>query len=178
MNYRCLFAIAKTVESIPSNQQHFSWTGGYSYAILPGPQNKMYYSLFEKVEATKHGDQIPRYTEEDMFEMAERHFQDRITDKATFKELYATSTNRTLVPLEEHVFKRWHFHRIVTIGDSAVKVGLVSLFHPNYSQIIDGKPERERKSKQICRTKAYRENRSTPSVVREATAHLRWGQPS
>ncbi|KAI8290105.1 hypothetical protein K4K60_006852 [Colletotrichum sp. SAR11_57] len=40
----------------------------------------------------------------------------------TFGDLYDNRIKSTLVPLEEHVFRRWHFQRILIIGDAATKV--------------------------------------------------------
>ncbi|TID05181.1 FAD-dependent monooxygenase atmM [Colletotrichum higginsianum] len=50
------------------------------------------------------------------------HLNDNITETVTFRDLYVNRHIATLVPLQEHVFLRWHFRRIFTIGDSAHKV--------------------------------------------------------
>jgi hypothetical protein len=82
----------------------------------------MYWFLFSKLDSTKTGDDIPRYTKEDEARIVKEHANDGINESMTFAELYAKRTTSTLVPLEEHIFKRWHFQRIITMGDSAHKV--------------------------------------------------------
>lgn len=45
-----------------------------------------------------------------------------VTENISFKKLYDAKISSTLTPLPEYVFKRWHFKRIMTIGDAAHKV--------------------------------------------------------
>jgi hypothetical protein len=67
-------------------------------------------------------EKIPRYSEEQRDALAAEHAEDRVTDTLTFGELYALRTTATLQALPEVVFKKWHYNRIITIGDAAHKV--------------------------------------------------------
>lgn len=58
-----------------------------------------------------------------MDDLAMKHFSDMICDDLSFGDLYKTRTMATLQALPEVVFSKWHFGRIITIGDAAHKVG-------------------------------------------------------
>ena len=45
----------------------------------------------------------------------------------TFGDLIKARVSSTMTALQEHVYKQWHFDRIVTIGDSVHKVVVRSL---------------------------------------------------
>lgn len=68
------------------------------------------------------GSDIPRFTKDDEIILAKKHYNDQLTESTTFKDVYKNRLHTALVPLEEHVFERWHFKRIITIGDAAHKV--------------------------------------------------------
>lgn len=68
------------------------------------------------------GNEIPRFTKEDEIALAEEHFSDQVAESTTFEDVYRNRLQTALVALEEHVFERWHFGRIITIGDAAHKV--------------------------------------------------------
>ena len=94
-----------------------------SYLIVPAPGDRVYWFLFTSVGPTKRGKDIPRYTKEDEAALVNEHRNDPIHDNgAVFGDLYDASIISTLVPLEEHVFTKWHFKRIVTLGDASHKV--------------------------------------------------------
>ncbi|RFU79752.1 fad binding domain-containing [Trichoderma arundinaceum] len=119
-NYKCIFGISKILKSLPHGQ-HFTFCKNYSHLIVPGPGDRWYWFLFVKLPQTLYGNNIPRYTKEDERILAEEHSTDKITPGYTFGDLYAARTSSTLVPLQEHVYKRWYFGRIITIGDAVAK---------------------------------------------------------
>jgi len=54
--------------------------------------------------------------------MVEKYRNDKITEEVTLGDLYDTKIESGITPLAEWVFEKWHFGRIITIGDSAHKV--------------------------------------------------------
>jgi 2-polyprenyl-6-methoxyphenol hydroxylase-like FAD-dependent oxidoreductase len=95
---------------------------GWSYLVITAPGNRTYWFLFDSLPKTLYGRDIPKYSKEDEAELVKKHFNDHITETATFGHIYEDRIMSTLVPLEEYVFERWHFERIITIGDAAHKV--------------------------------------------------------
>jgi hypothetical protein len=68
------------------------------------------------------GKDIPRYTKAQEAETIREHANDHILPNLTFGDIVAKKISSTLTPLEEFVYKKWHFDRILTIGDSCHKV--------------------------------------------------------
>jgi len=95
---------------------------GHSYLVIAAPMNRTYWFLFDGLPETEYGDGISKYSKADEEALVKAHRDDPITEDMTFGELYDRKVMSTLVPLEEYVFEKWHYKRIITIGDSAHKV--------------------------------------------------------
>lgn len=89
--------------------------------MLSAPEDRLYWFLFNKMEKAS-GKDIPKFTKEDEVRLEKQHFGDYVTETTTFEDVYNNRLNSTLVALEEHVFARWHFGRIIVIGDAAHNV--------------------------------------------------------
>ncbi|KAF4339130.1 zeaxanthin epoxidase chloroplastic [Fusarium beomiforme] len=118
--YKCIFGISSPMEELTKGC-HYVWNNDFSYLVLVGPGGRFYWFLFVKLSAPLYGDDIPRYTKEDEEELAAQHASDHITPEVTFGQLYEARTSSTLTPLHEWVFQKWHYKRIITIGDAAHK---------------------------------------------------------
>ena len=93
--------------------------------MLSGGETKFFF-LNKALHKELKGREIRRYTEEDRDKLAQEFWKETIQDNITFGDLYQSRTRSVLVPLEGYVFPRWHFGRIITLGDAAHKV---SLYH-------------------------------------------------
>jgi hypothetical protein len=69
-----------------------------------------------------YGSEIPRFTKEEEESLAKEHMNDRITPTLLFSDLYNKKIASVYTSLPEYVYKRWHFNRIITIGDASHKV--------------------------------------------------------
>lgn len=121
---RCIFGISPRPDSLEHPSQHIVHYHGWAYIVGTGPDDRAYWTLFDGLKKTEHGEDV-KYSKDDETALAKQHFGDHITETTTFGELYNNRSMSTLVPLEEYVFKKWHFRRIITIGDSAHKVRLL-----------------------------------------------------
>lgn len=127
---KCIFGISKRPVNFPSGAtQQSCLFRGHLYLVLSAPRGRVYWFLFHELGETKHGEDIPRFPKEDELLLAAHYRSDKITETVTFGELYDNRIKSTLVPLEEHVFRRWHFQRILIIGDAATKVLHISSQH-------------------------------------------------
>ncbi|KAF5231688.1 hypothetical protein FANTH_13294 [Fusarium anthophilum] len=118
--YKCIFGISRPIEDLIQGS-HYVYNDKFSYLVLVGPGGKFYWFLFVKLPVPLYGHDIPRYTTVDEEELAAQHASDQITPEVTFGQLYGARTSSTLTPLHEYVFERWHYKRIITIGDAAHK---------------------------------------------------------
>lgn len=102
--------------------QHSTFNDGRSYLLVPAPKDRVYWFFFHVMDGTYYGKDIPRFSKEDEKALASKYFDDNISDSITFRDIYEGRQVATLVALEEHVFSRWNYRRILLIGDSAHKV--------------------------------------------------------
>ncbi|TDZ19491.1 FAD-dependent monooxygenase andE [Colletotrichum orbiculare MAFF 240422] len=123
---RCIFGISKRPKGMPDQTQHVCSSVGRSYLVVHAPGNRTYWFLFKAVEKTLRGKEIPRYSKEDLEKLAQEHLSDPICENVTFGSLYKNRIMATLVPLEEYVFEKWHYRRIITIGDASHKIDPMS----------------------------------------------------
>lgn len=111
---------------MPDQTQQTCMYAGRSYLVIHAPGNRTYWFLFKAVKKTLRGKDIPKYSKQEMEDLAQEHIDDKICEQVTFGDLYRNRNMSTLVPLEEYVFEKWHYKRIVTIGDASHKVNLES----------------------------------------------------
>ncbi|CAH0047714.1 unnamed protein product [Clonostachys solani] len=122
----CIFGISSRPDAYPGASQHNTLSEGHSYFVMAAPGNRVYWFLFMELKETLYGENIPRFTKDDEAEIVKQHFDDCIIDNITFKDLYDRRIITTLAPLQTYVFEKWHYKRLVTIGDSAHKVDPVT----------------------------------------------------
>ncbi|GKT61946.1 FAD binding domain-containing protein [Colletotrichum tofieldiae] len=94
----------------------------FSYLIIGGPNDRVYWFLFVNMGQTYRGIEPPRFTKEDEETLVNKHQNDKIAESTTFQDLYSHKVTSVLTALPEYVFKKWHFDRIMTIGDAAHKL--------------------------------------------------------
>ncbi|KAF1850137.1 FAD/NAD(P)-binding domain-containing protein [Cucurbitaria berberidis CBS 394.84] len=119
----CIFGISKSTDKYQHHSAQYVMSQGHSYLLASAPGNRMYWFLFKKLEKTVYGlyEQIPRYTEADENALVEKHANDPLGDALCFGDVYRLRTAATLQALPEVVFSKWHYGRIITIGDAAHK---------------------------------------------------------
>lgn len=120
-DYKCIFGISIFKSFKPSSTQS-SFRKGFSYLVITGPSNRVYWFLFVNLGKTHYGPEIPRFSKKQEEELAKSHWDDKVSEEATFGDLYAARVSSVLTALPEYVFEKWHFRRVMTIGDAAHKV--------------------------------------------------------
>ncbi|KAL2882282.1 hypothetical protein SGCOL_002551 [Colletotrichum sp. CLE4] len=123
---KCIFGISKRPSNLPIHNQQMVFNEGRSYLIISAPGNRTYWFLFAGVGDTMYGKDIPRYSKEDTEKLALEHWEDLVFEDVTFGDIYKNKIMATLVPLEEYVFEKWHYQRIVCIGDASHKIDPIS----------------------------------------------------
>ena len=121
--YCCIFGISAATPLFTKTAQYVLGQG-HSYLLVSAPGNRIYWFLFKKLQNAVHGlyDRIPRYTSAERDTLATSHANDMLGDGLCFGELYKLKLTATLQALPEYVFAKWHYGRIITIGDAAHKV--------------------------------------------------------
>ncbi|KAJ5782517.1 hypothetical protein N7457_004291 [Penicillium paradoxum] len=119
--YACIFGISEGLEGIDKGTMSSVFNRGHSYLTASGPGKRSYWFLLYNLGKTYYGADIPRFTKEDEERVAKEHWDDHITPTLKFSSLYKSKIASAFSSLPEYSYKRWHFQRIMTIGDSSHK---------------------------------------------------------
>ncbi|KAF9698911.1 hypothetical protein EKO04_003285 [Ascochyta lentis] len=126
-SYCCMFGITDPGEGFPKSQTQHVQGQHHSYLLSTGPKNCVYWFLFKQLPAPTHRlHTIPRYSSAERDGLAEHHAADPLTETLCFGQLYRMRRTATLQTLPEVIFSRWHYDRIMTIGDAAHKLNPIS----------------------------------------------------
>lgn len=126
INVKCLFGICRFHKRIAAGDTVTGMSRGHSYLLMSGPENKVYYFLFVKLPEPITADKTPRYSTEDARALAEEHRNDLVVDDCTFGQVFDNSISFGMTPIHEHVFEKWHYGRVITLGDAAHKPNPIS----------------------------------------------------
>ena len=125
--YQCLFGISSMKGELREGLATSTSGDGWSIAVLTGGNNRAYWFLNHTLPKVLYGKDIPRYTTLEQEAMAKKYAKTPIDGKNVFfEDLYKARVRAVLVPLQSYTFEKWHFGRIMTIGDSCHKVLAVS----------------------------------------------------
>ncbi|KZL86200.1 fad binding domain-containing protein [Colletotrichum incanum] len=119
--YKCLFGIS-VMKDWDHTTIQTNMNKRFSYLIIGGPNDRVYWFLPVNMGQTYRGKEPPRFTKEDEETLVSEHRNDKITESMTFQDLYSHKVASVLTALPEYVFKKWHFNRVMTIGDAAHKL--------------------------------------------------------
>lgn len=122
-NWITVFGISALPDSrVAPGGANSTFNHGSSFGVLSGGNSKKYFFLNKALPKELKGREIPRYTDEDRDRLAEEFSKKMIQNDVTFGELYQEKIRSVLVPLQGYVFPRWHFGRLIILGDAAHKV--------------------------------------------------------
>lgn len=122
VDYGCVFGISNPCKGIEPGASNSVFKKHESYIINGGPSGRVYWFYFYKLPKRVYGSDIPVFTKEDEAKVLKERENDNITPTLKFKDILDARITSVLVPLQEYVFRQWHFKRIITIGDAAHKV--------------------------------------------------------
>ncbi|KAJ9144948.1 FAD/NAD(P)-binding domain-containing protein [Pleurostoma richardsiae] len=123
-DYSCIFGISNPCPGINPGALNSIFREKSSYLVNGGPAGRVYWFHFAKLPKRLHGSEIPRYSKADLDKALKERADDNILPDLKFSALIKNKVAATMTALPEYVYRRWHFNRIITIGDSAHK------FHP------------------------------------------------
>jgi hypothetical protein len=105
---------------------NFAANHGRTYLSALGTNGVVYWFCFEDLQGEHNASNAPRFTKEDEKAVVDRYGDDNVTGKWTLRELYESSTITGMTASIEHIYERWNFQRILTIGDSSHSVSACS----------------------------------------------------
>ena len=126
-DYACVFGISNPCYGIEPGASNSVFKKHKSYILNGGPGGRVYWFYFFKLPQRAYGDKIPVYTKEDEEKILKSIEDDDITPNMKFKKVIEEKISSVLVPLQEYVFRQWHYDRIIAIGDASHKVRIDQL---------------------------------------------------
>ncbi|KJZ71218.1 hypothetical protein HIM_09361 [Hirsutella minnesotensis 3608] len=120
--FGCIFGISNPLGKWGGGDTTSVICDGFSYFIVGGPGRRVYWFLFFRLDESQNTNGTRRFSKEDEDEIVKKHWSDLIDDDIIFGQLYSARSISILTALEEVVFTKWHFRRIMTIGDAAHKL--------------------------------------------------------
>lgn len=118
----CSFGIARDVPGWVDGDVGGVAGDGVAQIYASGPEGRVYWFFFSRLPKAVYGKDIPRCTKEMEAEFVQKHGQVPVTTRVTFRQLFDRRVYSTLTAVHEHIFQKWFFKRMGTIGDSAHKV--------------------------------------------------------
>lgn len=120
--YSCMTGISPSLPDMADKDVFRSINYHRSCVVLTQPGAKLCWWLaFFKNEKPLSHPNIPRYTIEDHEGILKSYGPDKI-GTSTFNKIYETAHHKVLVPVEEFTLEKWHYKRIVLLGDSCHKL--------------------------------------------------------
>ncbi|KAJ4248457.1 hypothetical protein NW762_012794 [Fusarium torreyae] len=123
-DYSCIFGISSSCPGVKAGDMNSVFRDRASYLIIGGLNGRTYWFRFQKFPKRLFGSQIPRFTDVETQETIKSALHEDILPGVKFSKLIENQVSGSMTPLVEHVYKKWHFGRVTTVGDSCHK------FHP------------------------------------------------
>lgn len=132
--YCCIYGISNPIKGMNKGEGDFVLNDLFSHLVVTSKGGRNYWFLFKKLDRKYYVPNIPRFTAEDTERLAVELGHTHIHPDVPFSKLWEERVCATMTPLEENVFRTWHFGRIVCLGDAMHKVSLhLPLTYPLFS---------------------------------------------
>lgn len=121
---KAVFGISAPPPKVNVNGGGMTYNNGFVHSVLPGVDDRLYWFSFLNLDEPAYGKDAPKFTKDDEARFVKEHLDDPVIPGLKLGDLYSRVEITVMTALQEHVFKKWHFQRIITFGDAAHKVGL------------------------------------------------------
>ncbi|KAL5339003.1 hypothetical protein BJX70DRAFT_408457 [Aspergillus crustosus] len=122
IDYICIFGISDSVPDLHPGEQVASLHNGRSFLTFPGKDGRVFWFLLRKLDRQYTYSSAPRWSSADIEKTAELFSADHIWNGILFSDLWKRRQVVGITNLEENVFERWYWGRVVCIGDSVHKM--------------------------------------------------------
>ncbi|EMR65285.1 putative fad binding domain protein [Eutypa lata UCREL1] len=124
--YGCIFGISNPTNDLKAGEDFQVHDKGLMLGVMIGSDEVVYWFLIFACPEILLGLDFPRYSEDDEAAMVKAHSQKLVKDGTVFGDLYRNKRVSHMTPLPHHCFDRWHYKRIMCVGDSAHKFNPVN----------------------------------------------------
>ncbi|KAL2867613.1 FAD-dependent oxidoreductase [Aspergillus lucknowensis] len=118
----CLFGTSHGLAQVKPTDYWMTARQDRHYLVCSAPNGLTFWFVFFTTRKQGATGDTPWYPDEQKERYATEFASDQIRPDVTLGDLYRTSTNTGVVPVEEFVLKRYFYQRILLLGDSAHKM--------------------------------------------------------
>jgi FAD dependent monooxygenase len=122
IEYACVYGISSPNPGLKPGQQITCLNDGWSILSVIGKKGRTFWFLFLKLDKRYTYGAAPRFSAQDASVYCERLRDKSYWGDVTFGDLWDKREAFNMAPLEEVLFSKWHWGRMVCIGDSMHKV--------------------------------------------------------
>ncbi|KZL66586.1 FAD binding domain-containing protein, partial [Colletotrichum tofieldiae] len=116
--WRTLFGIS-AIDTVPRSA-NLTMNQDFACALM-SRGHYAYLVLHMALPKTLVGDEVRPYSADALDEVVKQHWDDPILKGVTFGDVYAKLTRKVLVPIQQYVLQKWHFGRVLLLGDAVHK---------------------------------------------------------
>ncbi|KAH7393459.1 hypothetical protein BKA64DRAFT_577828 [Cadophora sp. MPI-SDFR-AT-0126] len=122
--YTCIFGLGKQPKGsvLTVGDSHRTYGKDHSTLSFVGRDNVLYWFLFSKLDKRYHGNDMPRFSTNDMEEGAKPFRDMPMAPGVTFGQVWENRTFANMACLEESQNENWVADRMVCIGDATHKM--------------------------------------------------------
>lgn len=122
VEFACVFGISNPVEGVKSWEHVIRYNPNVTLFVFPGTDNGIFWLLFRKLDRSYTYPNTPRFTKEDAISTCESLADLAVWETVRFGDIWRQRRTFHMTALEEGLLRKWHYGRIVCIGDSVSKV--------------------------------------------------------
>ncbi|OGE52317.1 hypothetical protein PENARI_c010G07889 [Penicillium arizonense] len=122
IEYACVYGISSPNPGLKPGQQITCLNDGWSILSVIGKKGRTFWFLFLKLDKRYTYGAAPRFSAQDASVYCERLRDKSYWGDVTFGNLWDKREAFNMAPLEEVLFSKWHWGRMVCIGDSMHKI--------------------------------------------------------
>lgn len=121
--YACIYGISLDVPQVAEGVQRSLLDEGLTIHLINGKGSKVFWFLIYEV-SRYHGSKEPSFQSSKAREICDDLRSKKVDENVLFGDIWSRCSVYKLTPLDEGMFKRYHYGRMLCIGDAIRKVRL------------------------------------------------------
>lgn len=121
-DYGCVFGISSPHPNLAAGQQISCYNDGWSILSVVGKNGRLFWFLFFRLDQHYTYTNAPRFSSDEGIKRCEALAHEPYWQHTRFGEVWERRESFNTTVLQEFVLSKWHWNRIVCIGDSMHKV--------------------------------------------------------
>lgn len=119
--YGCIFGISDPTNDLKEGMIRHVHMKEKAMGLIVGRGDIVYWFYFFKMAKKHMGVDLPRFTEQEEKDLISSDLHRNLNPGTSFGQLYDRKRISIITPLPNHHFPRWHYKRVICIGDAVCK---------------------------------------------------------